>query len=403
MRRIVTFLGVRPKETSYAFGGTVYSARVFPEALRQFVEYDEMLVLLTDQARSGAWPILAALGDPRIKDLSIPRGETTAEMWQIFDTILANVCEGDSVVFDITHGLRSLPFLVFLFAAYLKTAKRVTIPAVYYGALDLANADAGRPAPVIDLSEFVAMLDWLTATDQFVETGDGRRLAALLKPRHYNLPAAAASRKLNDISLAAFLCQPFKLMREVSTLPEVLENARPALSAHARPFGVLQSQIAAAFSPFSADPDGDPQARLSAEFRMIEWYYQKRQWIQAVTLAREWLLDAVTLRLGLPLDFGHKPRNEVERALSGLHRLGKKDNGKPFTREDLNPLGRIIHDTWPEFLQLKDACYNIEEVRNRLDHAEHQNDKWSLKAIQNKVDQDIMPQLCDIAKLWHIA
>ena len=69
---------------------------------------------------------------------------------------------------------------VFLFAAYLKAAKNVTIDAIYYGALELGNSETGIPAPVIDLSEFVSMIDWLTATDQFIKTGNGKSLANLL-------------------------------------------------------------------------------------------------------------------------------------------------------------------------------------------------------------------------------
>jgi hypothetical protein len=61
MRKIITFLGRYPKDTQYEFNGQVYSGRVFAEALRQFVTYDEMLVFATEEARADAWPVLVEL------------------------------------------------------------------------------------------------------------------------------------------------------------------------------------------------------------------------------------------------------------------------------------------------------------------------------------------------------
>ncbi|MEH2317191.1 TIGR02221 family CRISPR-associated protein [Nostoc sp.] len=180
MKQIITFLGLNAKETIYSFEGKNYKGNVFAEALRQFCDYDSMLVCVTIEAKNKTFPVLNSLEDERIQAVAIPNGETTEEMWETFKIITDKVNDNDSVVFDITHGLRSLPFLVFLFAAYLKAAKNVTIDAIYYGAWELGNSNNGI-APVIDLSEFIVMLDWLTATERFVEIGDGQALANLLK------------------------------------------------------------------------------------------------------------------------------------------------------------------------------------------------------------------------------
>lgn len=153
MRKIITFLGDRGAlQTTYSYNGNLYVGGVFAEALRQFCQYDTMLVCVTEKAKENTWSVLEALADPCIKPIDIPTGRTTDEMWQTFKIITEYVDENDRVIFDITHGLRSLPFLVFLFAAYLKAAKNVTIEAIYYGALELGNSRNGIPAPVIDLS-----------------------------------------------------------------------------------------------------------------------------------------------------------------------------------------------------------------------------------------------------------
>ena len=167
--KIITFLGKYPRETIYSHSARTYKGQVFAEALHQFCEYDTMLVCVTEEAKATTWPLLEALRDERIKPIDIPTGRTTEEMWETFKIITQYVDEDDRVIFDITHGLRSLPFLVFLFAAYLKAAKNVTIAAIYYGAPELSDTPNNVPAPVIDLSEFVSMIDWITATNQFTQ------------------------------------------------------------------------------------------------------------------------------------------------------------------------------------------------------------------------------------------
>ncbi|MBW4591252.1 hypothetical protein G7B40_021330 [Aetokthonos hydrillicola Thurmond2011] len=51
MRQIITFLGLYPRETTYSFEDKTYKGEVFAEALRQFCDYDSMLVCVTDEAK----------------------------------------------------------------------------------------------------------------------------------------------------------------------------------------------------------------------------------------------------------------------------------------------------------------------------------------------------------------
>lgn len=409
MRKIITFLGRRPQETHYLFAGQIYTGRVFAEALRQFAAYDEMLVFVTAEAQAEAWPVLAALNDPRIRAVPIPRGETVAEMWEMFDAITSQVNEDETVIFDITHGLRSLPFLVFLFAAYLKTAKRVVIEAIYYGALELGDK-SGKPAPVIDLSEFVAMLDWLTATDQFVQTGDARRLARLLNPQSQTQGVLAdASQALSNVSLAAFLCQPFTLMGQAGALEGKLLKAKAALQQIARPFDVLHGQIIETFGTFGARFEQDLAAGLRTEFRLVEWYYDNNQLIQAITLAREWLIDAMAYRLEHRVDLKREEREQMEKAISGIAMVGREVSDRPtggqrrFGVSDLNTYGRTIYTTWPEVDALKTLWNTLSSIRNTLDHAEHQDGAMKLDKITRKADNDVMPELRRLAQKWGLA
>jgi len=410
-RKIITFLGVRPIETKYEYDGRTYTGRVFPEALRQFVPYDEMLVFVTPEAQASTWPVLDALGDKRIRRIPIDKGQSVQEMWKWFDKILDRVADHDTVIFDITHGLRSIPFLVFVFAAFLKAARNVTIKAIYYGAYELGNPNEGKPAPVIDLSDFVAMFDWLTATEQFTQTGNARNLSILLNPQHAKEGVLAeAANTLNTISQAARLCQPFTLMQEAGKLEQALNRAQQELKVIAPPFNVLKKQVVDAFGQFQ-DDGNDTAKMLQTEFKLVEWYYQKGQIIQAITLAREWLIDAVTHRLNQPLDYLLERRIPFERAISGLSLIGKphpEDREREFTEDDLNRWGLELLK-WPEDERetLKQVWIDLKNVRNPLDHAEHQRKKkktlQSLAKLQDKIDQRIMPNLRALAETWGLA
>ncbi len=406
-RKVITFLGKDPQDAVYEWEGKPYPAKVMAQAIREFAQFDEMLVFVTPMATKTFQDVLAPLKDNRIRPVDIVDGKDTESMWTIFQTVVDNVQEGETVIFDITHGFRSLPFLAFLFIAYLKSAKNVTIEAVYYGALDMQKDGV---TPILDLTKFISLLDWLTATDQFIQTGNAHGLSALLNPK--NLATGSLSNTsvtLDTISQAARLCQPFTLMQEVGKLETAIEQAQQELQVTAPPFGVLKTQIVNAFGQFSND-GSDVAEMLRTEFCLVEWYYQKGQIVQAVTLAREWLIDAVTYRLGQPLDYLIDNRIPFEKAISGITLLGKPDpenRDRTFTENDLNRWGLELLQ-WPERDHLVQLWIDLKNVRNPLDHAEHQRKKDrektldALRKLQDKVDGKIMPALRTLAERWNL-
>lgn len=412
MRKVITFLGKSPRDAIYEWQGKPYPGQVFAQALRQFVEFDEMLVFVTEDAKKETWPVLGKLNDSRLKPIDIKDGKDSDEMWSIFQTVIDSVNEKETVIFDITHGYRSLPFLTFLFTAYLKSAKGVNIEAIYYGALEMTSQNGGK-APVLDLSGFSAMLDWLTATEQFSQTGNARFLSQLLNPNHTQSGVLFdAEKTLQTVSQAAILCQPFTLMQEVGKLETALALAEAELNINARPFGVLRKQIVDTFSQFQ-DDGKDVAKQLRTEFDIVEWYYEKGQLIQAATLAREWLIDAVTHRLGEPLDFFIDNRKPFEDAINGVTLLGEQhpqERERKFTRNDLNPFGLIINN-WQEqdVLTLKELWRALKKIRNALDHAEHQRKKdkdktlEKLQELQQKMNDVVMPGLRQLAQHWGLS
>jgi CRISPR-associated DxTHG motif protein len=359
-----------------------------------------MLVFTTEEAAETTWPVLAALNDPRIQKIDIPIGSDTGELWSLFEKLTEKVAHGDSVIFDITHGLRSIPFLVFLAAIYLKEARAVTIEKILYGAFEL-----GRPAPVIDLSEFVSLLDWLTASNQFIQTGNGRYLAQLLNdvgcfthPRRALTPderAAEASAKrigkaagaIEQTSQALLTTLIPHAERAAENLGRCLDTAREDLAGRAPPYRLIAERVRDTYVPFALqEPMNDSvEQDLNIQLGIVDWYIDKGHLPQALTLMREWIINAVGYRLSIfppeLLDRNGK-RRDVE---SALNRNSKMWQDGAFSTETPPRLVAEIQ-TWAQAKELADFWNQVGDLRNFIDHAAMRT-HWEQRSIQTVVKQ----------------
>jgi len=389
MKKVITFLGKYPKETSYQFQGKVYTGKVFSEALRQFVEFDKMLVFVTDEARETTWPVLKLLNDKRIVPIPIPVGENTNELWALFDSLIEQVEEGDVLVFDITHGLRSIPFLTFLAAAYLRAARNVVIEAIYYGAYEL-----GQPAPVIDLSKFVSLLDWLTAANQFIYTGDARYLASQLRKEGEARDSDSlrmAGKQLEKFSLAMMLCRPIEIMEEAGKLGEVLDKAEDELQEGARPFALLAQRIKAEYQNRSVDDSQKNVAEnLKQQYHLILWYLENNQIIQAITLAREWVISLIGWRQGLGFLIAKDKREVTEK------QLGRLASQESAVSEEQALLDAGLKAK--EIQLFKSLWSHLTTVRNDLDHAGMRRNAKPAQQLAREAQKKLRKKIQQIAE-----
>ncbi len=411
--KVISFLGIGSyKKTCYIWKEQQKETELFPEGVAHFIQPTEMLICLTPTAHEGEkadnWTQLKQRFEHDqipYKPLLIPEGHTEADLWQIFNVLTNAVDREERLVFDITHSFRSLPFLSFLAIAYLKTAKQVKVEHVLYGAFEAK--DAQNRSPVFDLTPFVSLLDWSTATQHFIQSGNARFLSALLNPQgHKSKELQEASTDREIISQAARLCQPFTLMQEVGKLEEALDKAQSTIEVDAIPLGVLKNNIVETFTQFQSQSDSFCEETLRKEYQLLEWYYQKGQVIQAVSLGREWLIDAITFRLGEEVKFDTDHRKPFEEAISGIALVGKphpQERHRKFTDKDLNRYGLQLMK-WPEQDLLRQLWTDLKNVRNALDHAEHLPKKpkertlKALQKLQEKMDRNIMPRLRQVAE-----
>ena len=371
MKKVITFLGTNPRSTQYSLGDQIYTGDVFAQALRQFLEFDRMLVFVTERARSEVYPVLEALGDDRIIPVDIPIGENADEMWDIFDKLTFQIDDNDEVSFDITHSLRSIPFLVFMAAAFLKSAKQVTIKGIYYGAYELNKDLEGnsRPAPIIDLSELITLLDWLNASEQFMKFGNASQLAARLRKAGTEASLEKAAVTLEKVSRSLRLILPDQVMEASHELEKSLMNAEEAIKQSARPFSVLLKQVTDSYFPFALPNPRRRQnllAGLECERQIIQWYLKRDLLVQAVTLSREWVISWCMVHAGYSNLYEREARKEISDNLGNLGSAANKD--PRFISLMKFSTGGGLMDI-PSINQAINLWPQLTKVRNTLDHA----------------------------------
>jgi CRISPR-associated DxTHG motif protein len=308
-RIIITFLGISTSNDyyGYKYKGEISKGRVFAEALleRKLVKFDKMLVCVTDGAKNTTWKIIepSALKNSSIVHVPIKDGMDDIELWENFNTITAEFKDDDEVIFDITHGFRSLPFLVFLFSAYLKVAKKVKIASVLYGVLEKRepsnSPEIKNIIPVIQLSSFVLMLDWMSATQQFIDLGDGNGLVKLLKGLTIEIGDNDLKKTVQEmadaielVSDALIYIRPIEAMKAAAKIQELVPQIKSAGHelAELQPFLLLVDQIDDKYKILAlAEPmkSQNLYQNLSRQLDMISWYQGHQQQIKSIALARE--------------------------------------------------------------------------------------------------------------------
>jgi CRISPR-associated Csx2 family protein len=375
MKKVIAFLGTFPRETTYDIDGVHCTGFSFPEALSHSnVPFDRMLVFVTDKARAQNYDTyVAPLADKRIQPIDIPDGRNSAEMWDIFTKLTSVVEDGDTVIFDITHAFRSIPFFVFLALAFLKSAARdVHIERVIYGAPEF-----GQPAPVIELTEFVGLLDWMSATDQFVRNGNSQALVRELREAAQSTRGTATESRrlssiassLDDVSRALRLLIPDQAMSAGAQLHQELQAVNLPSYPSVRPFLPLIPRVDEAFAELALAHPRDPRAiwqSLEQERRMVFWYLERQLLLQAIALAFEWLISFGVAHLGYETLFNGPIRTKVREHYTKLNQFRKGDRRPTMARiREAEEAMRAI----PESEQILRLFERVSHLRNDLMHA----------------------------------
>lgn len=385
--KAITFLGATDaKDTTYRMpDGREHIAPYFGVALARFYpDVHMMKVFVTEKAHAKHWEQFQCRVEDYVEVVEavpIPDGRNEDELWALFETVVAEVDVQEQVIFDITHGFRSLPFLSLLAVAYLREVKDIKLQAVLYGNFE-ARDEAGR-TPVIDLSGFVSLFDWMTAADRFTRFGDAGDLAERLKKvrpdwqdqrtdpdkREQAKRLSFTANSLDSVSMALRLIRPNEAMDASATLKQQLLDASQSIHAHARPFVPLVRSITDAYAPLALpfpQQQIDPMAQLAYERDMVDWLLKRHQYVQAVAIAREWIISWVMVQIEMKDLLDRENRKKVEHIMGrALHE--QQQNHGNFTNTAF-PNGKTLHSIG-QIKQALDIYSHLGNTRNDLLHA----------------------------------
>lgn len=348
---LITFLGTGCyKQCIYEWKGMKSAPTAFiAQALCGWFKPKTVYVLLTKKSEQANWAQLQQLLQPyNVIPKSIPDGNKVSDFWEIFQAIveISEENQGCPFVLDITHGYRSLPLLAFIAITYLRILHNIQLKRLVYGALEAAQ---DHVVPVFDLTPFLDLLEWTSAADQFLTTGNAIRFARLLEdaqnqryrpsssqnqPQNTSKPThlKKLGKKMKDLSLDLALLRPLNVPDDARYLLAALDSAISEIQQETPPFIPILQKVRKIYEPFANQKD-----ELEIQLNLIKQYVEWQQYVQAVTLAREWVVSMGCRAYGRDWkDKSH--REEVEKKLNEL--VGNSpapQNQQPSTPLSCNP------------------------------------------------------------------
>lgn len=235
----------------------------------------------------------------------IPYARDEAEQLELLRIMAAQVNVGDRVSLDVTHAFRHLPMLALFSALHLRTAKKVEIAGIWYGAYD----EDTKAAPVHNLNGLLRIADWITALSTFDKDGDYAAFAPLLEADGLTTVA------VNHLRRAAFF--------------ERTSNARDAVKELAN-FGKTLEQGLPGIGELFAEPlrertqwQRGRNNPYEQQRHLAEVYLDHGDYIRAAIFAYEALVTRLTEQnQGNPVDY--QERDAARRAYESDRTIARK-------------------------------------------------------------------------------
>lgn len=337
------------------------------EACVKIFDIDKVYVVATQEAQDKTWPNLQrALKDKcDVSLIPIKDGKSEAELWEIYESILAPIPEGAELVFDITHGFRSQPLIALAIAIYLRILKSVSVRHIVYGAWEATVRQTGI-TPIFALDAFLELIDWTFAIWSFRRSGDAELLRSILEDtqrRYYvskdseikssTLPRRLSSlaKSIYNVSQALHLLRPGETGTEVKNALDLLEESKEELRRFAKPLLPLADHLEAELKPLDYGEITTETSILSSQLSMIEWFLSKKKFSHAITLAREWGVNYFAVLRGL------------NPAVNNHRKLAEKWLNQLIYDKDSSETSGILDS---EFV---DLYRQIQNHRNEINHA----------------------------------
>lgn len=297
----LSFIGTGDyKETTYKFGEKTCKTKLMPLAIKEFFQVKELFIVQTEEAKQKHGNTLKA--SYSYTPIDIPSGKNSNELWQMFSKIAEAIPENATLVVDTTHGFRSQPMIALSIMMYLQAAKNVKVEKIVYGAFEARENDI---APVFDLTPFLDIMNWASATNQLLKFGDASSMKNQLRQAHREtyspdspfraLGLSSVGDKLERLTNALSLVRPEEVLKNAKLFSEELQKAKPDFEniIAAKPFALLLEKVEEKFEAYSKTKSLFNDDGFTAQANMIDFYIQTEQYQQAILLGREAIVSKI--------------------------------------------------------------------------------------------------------------
>ncbi|AEH48000.1 TIGR02221 family CRISPR-associated protein [Parageobacillus thermoglucosidasius] len=315
-----------------------------------------------------------------VKLVEIESGQDESANWKLFDSIIAEIGEGDTIYFDITHSFRSIPFVALIVLNYARLVKKATIGALAYGWFE----KLGRPnevkqlspeqrlVPIVDLTNMAQLLDWTNGVDQFLRTGDASLIKELTARENRKVFCDANAspllkrevEKLNKLAKqldrtgnSIRTCRSLQVEEEVEKFRYQLEQVRHSQAEAIKPIVPILDEMEKKYSNFGGNTiiNGWEVARWCVDNGLIQ---------SALTMLSENVVTAICRAFQLEVT-NVEIRNDLHSAIRIIIRRTKKEEWEvhsvPFVEE-------MVEKLLP-YRELLKPFGEVAELRNDMNHA----------------------------------
>lgn len=416
MKKLLSFLGTNNYvECHYEYGEMATASRFVQTAIyelfcRDFSREDEVVIFLTPLAKEKNWQDsfekkqeddsfvrleglenafrrIAPEANVRLVDISEEQDENN--LWELFDRVLNEIGEGDEIIFDMTHGFRSLPIMALAILNYSRLLKKAAFRQIVYGAFEVLGPAfkvkelpvSQRIAPLIDLTPMVKLMDWTMGIDHFFRSGDASLIQELTRIQtgeifkqpnttkvgeslDIHVRTAVSKHRILADQLDIFTkslqtCRGPLLIDAVNSLKERLQEAKGYDVLPFRPLARLLDEVERRVRAFSGDP-------MMLGYEAAEWCLEHGLIQQGFTFLQEGLFTAVCHVLGVD-EMNRKSRDLISFAFSVVNQK------KPEAEWRVSDKEKPLLKQYVTFLQPYRERFHwygqLAEYRNSINHA----------------------------------
>lgn len=343
---------------------------------------DEVCMFLTQEARELNWEGESKLQSEllelkkripfSIKEVNIEFADDIDTIWDTFTTIVETINDGDEIIFDITHSFRYQPMLALLALHFLRVTKEIDIKGVYYGVYDPRSEE--KTFPILDLSAFAELQDWITNVYSFTKTGRVDALSDWLMKKRRMISREERATTI-DIKCITNLSKAWKDLTDAlhtNRSPDIHIVADKALKSieelkqHEvrpvfKPLNILFTKVQESIEPMAIDDE------ILSGFAAIEWCMDHDLIQQAYTLTTELAFTAFCKKNGIdPRD--DKKRKLYSRFFTAIVNENRKKNPERLDHPEI-PNAHKIQVELMKYHELLESYNVINDNRNDINHA----------------------------------